>query len=100
LRSVARGQAVFREQVAAALLAQAARRPLGVTDEHFPGLTSRELEVLDLVAAGRSNGEIAETLFVTPKTARNHVSSVLTKLGVSSRAAAVARAQDAGFGNS
>jgi DNA-binding NarL/FixJ family response regulator len=98
LQGVARGQAVFGEQVAAALLDRAAQRSRGDVHAGLPGLTSRELEVLELVATGHTNAEIADALFVTEKTARNHVSSVLTKLGVSSRAAAVARARDAGLG--
>ncbi len=49
------------------------------------GLTGRELEVLRLVAAGRSNREIAAELFISPKTASVHVSNILGKLGVASR---------------
>jgi DNA-binding NarL/FixJ family response regulator len=49
------------------------------------GLSSRELEVLALVADGRSNGEIAEALFITRKTASAHVTHILDKLGVSNR---------------
>jgi DNA-binding NarL/FixJ family response regulator len=98
LRSVAAGQAIFGEEVAAALLSQASRRSRAAVDASFPELTGRELEVLELVAAGRTNQEIADQLFVSPKTARNHVSAVLSKLGVSSRAEAVARARDAGLG--
>jgi DNA-binding NarL/FixJ family response regulator len=98
LRGVARGQAVFGEQVAAALLAQAARRSPQAGLRSFPQLTAREVEVLDLVTAGRTNTEIAEALFVTPKTARNHVSAVLSKLGVASRTEAAARGRDAGLG--
>lgn len=64
----------------------------------FPELTDRELEVLDLVARGLANGAIARTLFLSEKTVRNTVSSVFGKLGVSSRAEAVARARDAGMG--
>ncbi|HET7688993.1 MAG TPA: response regulator transcription factor [Nocardioidaceae bacterium] len=97
LRSVARGQAVFGEQVAAALLLQAGRRTGSAGAPAFPGLTERELEVLDLVAAGRSNAEIATALFLSPKTARNHVSSILTKLG-GTRADVAARARDQGLG--
>lgn len=98
LRGVARGQAIFGEQVAAALLAQAARRAPEAGLSSFPQLTAREVEVLDLVAAGRTNTEIAEALFVTPKTARNHVSAVLSKLGVATRTEAMARGRDAGLG--
>jgi DNA-binding NarL/FixJ family response regulator len=96
LRAVARGQVVFGEQVAAAVLAQAGRRTTATADS-IPMLSAREVEVLDLVAAGRSNAEIAASLFVSPKTAKNHVSSILTKLGCT-RTEAVARARDAGLG--
>lgn len=97
LRAVARGQVVFGEQVAAALLAQAGRRAAAAADARFPQLSARELEVLDLVAAGRSNAEIAAALVVSGKTAKNHVSSILTKLGCT-RGEAIARARDAGLG--
>ena len=56
------------------------------------GLTERELEVLRLVAEGRSNREIAGELFISPKTASVHVSNILGKLGVASRGEAAARA--------
>jgi predicted ATPase/DNA-binding CsgD family transcriptional regulator len=56
------------------------------------GLTPRELEVLRLVAVGKSDREIADALFVSPRTVGVHVSSILGKLGVSSRAAAAAEA--------
>jgi DNA-binding CsgD family transcriptional regulator len=54
------------------------------------GLTAREREVLLLVAAGRSNSQIAQTLFISPKTASVHVSNILAKLGLSSRVQAAA----------
>ena len=49
------------------------------------GLSAREWEVLELVAAGRSNAEIAEVLFISPKTASVHVTHILDKLGVNNR---------------
>jgi len=49
------------------------------------GLSTREWEVLELVAAGRSNAEIAEVLFISPKTASGHVTHILDKLGVNNR---------------
>jgi DNA-binding CsgD family transcriptional regulator len=56
------------------------------------GLTVRELDVLRLVAAGRSNREIADELFISVKTASVHVSNILRKLGVSGRGEAAAAA--------
>jgi DNA-binding NarL/FixJ family response regulator len=61
------------------------------------GLTPRELEVLELVAAGQSNREIGEALFIAEKTAGVHVSNVLGKLGVSRRTEAVAVARKHGL---
>lgn len=99
LRAVARGQVVFGEQVAAAVLAQAGRRTTAAASSHFPMLSGREVEVLDFIAAGRSNAEIAAALVVSPKTAKNHVSNILTKLGCT-RTEAIALARDAGLGRS
>jgi DNA-binding CsgD family transcriptional regulator len=83
-----------------ALLARRARIPLGPdSDGDTPppgpdrlGLTAREFEVLRLVAAGRSNREIAGELFISAKTASVHVSNILAKLGVTSRGEAAATA--------
>jgi DNA-binding NarL/FixJ family response regulator len=63
-------------------------------------LTPREHQVLELVAQGLDNEEIAIKLRISEKTVRNQVSTILSKLEVSSRAQAVARARDAGFGRS
>ncbi len=62
------------------------------------GLTEREAEVIRLVAAGRSNQQIAEELFITRKTASVHVSNILGKLGVANRVEAAAVAQRLGLG--
>lgn len=64
----------------------------------FPQLSDRETEILELLARGRSNEQIAAALFLSVKTIRNYVSAVFAKLGVNSRAAAVAAARDAGLG--
>jgi predicted ATPase/DNA-binding CsgD family transcriptional regulator len=61
------------------------------------GLTPRELEVLRLVAAGRSNKEIAETLFISVQTVKRHLTSLFGKLGVASRSAATAYAHTHGL---
>ncbi len=76
---------------------QASRRPVPATRRPvgpgIPALTAREREILALVAAGRTNGEIGKQLFIATKTASVHVSNILAKLGASSRteAAAIAR---------
>jgi DNA-binding CsgD family transcriptional regulator len=62
------------------------------TKAHPSGLTRRESEVLELICAGRTNAEISAELFVSPRTVDHHVSSVLAKLGVPSRAVAAAEA--------
>ena len=96
--AVAGGEAIFGAAVAARILEffTAARPPK--TEVVFPQLTAREHEVLDLIAAGRSNAELAETLFLSPKTVRNHVSNIFAKLQVADRAQAIVLARDAGLG--
>jgi DNA-binding NarL/FixJ family response regulator len=64
----------------------------------FPELSRRERDVLDLLAAGRSNDAIARELYVSGKTVRNAVSSIYTKLHAAGRADAIIKARDAGFG--
>jgi DNA-binding CsgD family transcriptional regulator/tetratricopeptide (TPR) repeat protein len=61
------------------------------------GLTSREMQVLALIAEGATNAQIAATLFISPKTVSTHVSNILAKLGVASRAAAAAHAHRSGL---
>ena len=66
----------------------------------FPELTDREREVLALIAQGRSNAEIAGTLYLSQKTVRNHVSNIFMKLHVADRAQAIVVAREAGLGES
>ena len=79
-------------------LASRAGRAHGSTGDDTPGagLTSRELEVLRLVAAGQSNREIAAALVISPKTASVHVSNILAKLGAATRTEAAVKAHDLG----
>lgn len=93
--SVDRGEAVLTASVASRL-----RYAVTGAAENaaFPELTAREAEVLDLMAKGRTNDQIARTLFLSIKTVRNNVSAVLGKLGVTTRGAAIARARDADIG--
>jgi DNA-binding NarL/FixJ family response regulator len=81
IRSVHDGHTLLAPEAAAVLSA----RPPGQGGSGIGSLTSREREVLGLLAAGRSNREIARTLGVSEKTIKTHVSSVLAKLGVADR---------------
>ena len=96
IRAVARGEVLLGRVVSgrlgAALAAPSVPRP-------FPELTEREFAVLELLARGWSTERIAANQFLSPKTVRNNVSAILTKLGVASRTEAVARARDAGIGS-
>ncbi|MGK5552440.1 response regulator [Actinomadura kijaniata] len=98
VRTVATGGAVFGPEVTGriAALLDGARR--SAVAPPLPVLTSREREVLDLVARGLSNHRIAQELVLSEKTVRNHLGHIFDKLQVNSRAEAVARARDAGLG--
>lgn len=85
IRAVAAGHVLLGPEVAAALLGADPARSSGDGVEADPQLTAREREVLDLIARGRSNREIARALTVSEKTVKTHVSSVLMKLGVADR---------------
>ncbi len=82
-------------RVAALFVAPSAAR---THERAFPELTDREREVLDLLAAGRSNDAIARQLYVSNKTVRNAVSSIYAKLHAGDRAEAIIKAREAGFG--
>ncbi|WP_432928369.1 response regulator [Microbispora sp. CA-135349] len=98
ITTVAGGGVVFGAVLASRIADFLAPRPQTGGATPFPTLTAREHEVLDLVAAGLSNGQIAARLFLSQKTVRNHVHAVLTKLQAADRAEAIIRARDAGMG--
>jgi DNA-binding NarL/FixJ family response regulator len=99
VRVVARGDALLAPSVTRRLITDLATRPeLPKADPgHLDALTDREREVLRLVAAGMSNDEIAARLFVSPLTAKTHVSRILTKLGARDRAQLVVVAYESGL---
>jgi DNA-binding NarL/FixJ family response regulator len=87
-----------RPEVTRRLIAEFARTPAAPTPPPELGrLTDREREVLELVARGRSNAEIARDLVVGPATVKTHVGRVLTKLGLRDRVEAVIWAYEAGL---
>ncbi|HET9344492.1 MAG TPA: response regulator transcription factor [Candidatus Limnocylindrales bacterium] len=96
IRAVASGEAIFGPDVARRLMAYFAAAP--VRAPAFPDLSERELEVLDLIARGMSNQQIVDRLVISPKTVRNHISNIFSKLQVRDRAEAVVRAREAGMG--
>lgn len=98
ITAVARGEAIFGPGVAERVLGYLTR-PLSARDDVvFPELTDREREVLELLAAGHGNGTIASRLSLSPKTVRNNVSSIFSKLQVADRSEAIVRARRAGLG--
>jgi DNA-binding NarL/FixJ family response regulator len=90
------GGVVFGASLAARIAEVLA--PTSRPERPFPELTERETEVLDRIAAGRNNAQIASELFLSPKTIRNNVTSILAKLQATDRAEVIIRARDAGLG--
>jgi DNA-binding NarL/FixJ family response regulator len=98
VRAVGDREAHFGPEIAKRLMDFfSAPKPVS-PQEVFPELTSREVEILDLIAQGHSNAKIAARLFVSPKTVANHLSHIFTKLQVADRAHAIIRAREAGLG--
>ncbi|MEO7350931.1 MAG: response regulator transcription factor [Marmoricola sp.] len=93
IRAVAQGEAIFSPSVASRVLDFFAHRHPSVAPEEFPMLTSRDRDVLHLIAQGRSNPAIAAQLGLSRKTTSNYVSAILTKLQVGNRAEAAERAR-------
>lgn len=96
LRVVARGDALLDPKVTRRVIEEFASRGGGSPAEGLSELTDRELEVLRLVAKGRSNAEIAEDLYVSETTVKTHVSHILAKLGLRDRVQAVVAAYESG----
>jgi DNA-binding NarL/FixJ family response regulator len=99
VRVVAAGDALLSPEITRRLIADYVRRPRPGAGVPAPlaELTSRELDVLGLIARGRSNAEIAGALFLSEATVKTHVTRVLSKLGVRDRVQAVVFAYEAGL---
>jgi DNA-binding NarL/FixJ family response regulator len=99
VRVVAAGDALLAPSVTRRLIAEFARlgAPAGPTRQRLEQLTERETEVLALVAAGRSNAEIAAQLVVAEQTVKTHVGRILAKLGLRDRTQAVVFAYETGL---
>jgi DNA-binding NarL/FixJ family response regulator len=95
IRAVAAGELIVGADVAGGLVELLAQAPSPVA-QAFPQLTAREREIAELLATATSNGAIARALGLSPKTVRNHVSSICNKLGVLDRAQAVLRVREPG----
>jgi DNA-binding NarL/FixJ family response regulator len=100
VRAVARGEALFGPAIATRLMNFFATPFLDTSVPLFPDLTDREREILDLIARGDSNSDIARHLHISPKTVSNHISNIFNKLQVADRAQAIVRAREAGMGHS
>lgn len=98
IRAVGRGEAIFSPAIASRMIDFFAALPAPAAAQTFPELTQREREILELIAQGKSNSEIAAQLVLSPGTVRNYVSNVFSKLQVADRTEAILKARDAGLG--
>jgi DNA-binding NarL/FixJ family response regulator len=101
IRAVSHGEAIFGPAVAERLMGYfGSVRPIAKSGpaQFFPELTEREYEILTLIAQRKSNADIAARLVLSPKTVRNHVSNILSKLQVADRTEAMHAAWTAGLG--
>jgi len=98
IRAAAAGGMVFGASLAAKVASYFSGAVRAEAAEPFPDLTERERQVLRLLAAGRSNDQIAGELYVSSKTVRNAVSGIYAKLHAAGRAEAIVKAREAGYG--
>lgn len=90
VRSVAHGASVFSSQAMRALLEPRQPEATAVRPQCADGLSERQVEIMDLIAAGLTNGEIATRCFLADKTVKNHINRIFPALGVRSRGEAIA----------
>jgi len=97
IQAVGSGEAIFSPAIASRLMDFFAAPHPSVSKEVFPTLTEREREILQLIARGSTNHDIAKQLVLSVKTVNNYVSNIFSKLQVTDRAQAIIRARDAGL---
>ena len=101
IQAAASGEAIFSPAITQRLteyFATPDRDRIAGADHVFSNLTEREHEILSLMAEGYTNNAIASRLYLSPKTVRNYVSNIFTKLRVSNRSQAIVQAREAGLG--
>jgi DNA-binding NarL/FixJ family response regulator len=98
IRTVAGGGAIFSPGIAQKVLGYLSAPPPNVSGDIFDELTSREREILELIAQGKTNPEIATILNLSPKTVSNYISNVLLKVHATDRAKLMLMALEAGMG--
>jgi DNA-binding NarL/FixJ family response regulator len=101
IRATARGESILEPSVAAKVIAEFTRVssviPAAQMEQLVEPLSGRELEILSLIARGDSNKEIASQLFIAEGTVKNHVTHILSKLGVRDRTQAALKARELGL---
>ncbi|HLB47212.1 MAG TPA: response regulator transcription factor [Anaerolineales bacterium] len=100
IRTVANGGAIFSPGIAGRVLGYLNPPAPNVPKHAFDELTNREREILELIARGKTNSEIAEALSLSPKTVSNNISNVLVKVQATDRAKLMLMALEAGMGSS
>jgi DNA-binding NarL/FixJ family response regulator len=100
VHAVVAGEAIFGPGVANRVLGYFSQPPpVAAPDDPFPELTDRERSILDLLAQGKRNAEIAADLYLSTKTVSNHLTSIFSKLQVAGRGEAIVRAREGGLGS-
>ncbi len=98
IKVVAAGGAIFSPEIALRFVDYFEQIRPGFREGELAMLTVREREILELIAKGHRNGNIAEILVLSPSTVRNHITNILSKLQVVDRTEAIRKAKDAGLG--
>ncbi len=97
IRAAAAGESLISPQIAGKVLQLLRAQTVGAGADIQPDLSDREIEVLRLIANGKDNAEIAQELFISPKTVKNHISNILMKLQIDNRIQAAVYAVRSGL---